>query len=372
MSSIYGKNIKISIFGQSHSTAIGVVIDGLPAGFAIDFDELSAFMRRRAPGTADYSTKRREPDEIEFLSGLLDGVTCGAPLAAVIRNRDTRSQDYDQLRDVPRPSHADYSAYIKYGSARDVRGGGEFSGRLTAPLCVAGGICLQLLRLEKIEIAAHIVRIGSVTDRLFDPVQLSVDDVSALKKAAFPVLDAEAGEQMRAAIEEARRGEDSLGGIVECIATGVPGGLGSPMFDGMENRLSAILFGIPAVKGIEFGNGFAAAGLRGSENNDAFTIHGDNVKTKTNRHGGILGGITTGMPLLFRAAFKPTPSIAKAQDSVSLSRRKAVRLEVAGRHDPCIVPRAVPCVEAAAAVAIYDALIEKEVLHGVIGITQAD
>jgi chorismate synthase len=363
MSFVYGKNIKISIFGQSHSTAIGVVIDGLPAGFPIDFDELSAFMRRRAPGKADYTTKRREADEIEFLSGLLDGVTCGAPLAAVIRNTDTRSQDYDLLRDVPRPSHADYAAYIKYGGARDARGGGEFSGRLTAPLCVAGGICLQLLRRERIEIAAHIAQIGSVTDRPFDSVLFSYDDANALKLASFPVLDAEAGERMRAAIDEVRQDGDSLGGIVECIATGVPGGLGSPMFDGMENRLAAILFGIPAVKGVEFGNGFTAAGLRGSENNDAFTMCGDTVKTKTNRHGGILGGITSGMPMLFRVAFKPTPSIAKTQESVSLSRREDVRLEVTGRHDPCIVPRAVPCVEAAAAIAIYDALVEPDTIQ---------
>ncbi|MCL2008964.1 MAG: chorismate synthase [Synergistaceae bacterium] len=358
MSFVYGNNLKITVFGQSHSPAIGVSIDGLPAGLPVDFDELSSFLRRRMPGQGAYATKRREPDEAEFLSGLADGVTCGAPLAAIIRNTDARSSDYDNLWDVPRPSHADYTAYVKYGAARDARGGGAFSGRMTAPLCVAGGICLQLLRREGISVAAHISQIGNVCDRPFDPVHAGADDMNVLKEAAFPVLDAEAGKRMLAVIEEARQGGDSIGGVVECIATGVPAGIGNPMFDGMENRLAAILFGIPAVKGVEFGNGFSAAALRGSENNDAFIIHGGAVRTRTNRHGGILGGITSGMPVLFRAAFKPTPSISREQESVSLSRLEEVRLAVTGRHDPCIVPRAVPCVEAAAAVALYDALLE--------------
>jgi len=310
MASIYGNNIKISIFGQSHSPAIGVSIDGLPAGFAIDFDKLKAFIRRRMPGQGAHTTSRREPDEPEFLSGLVGGITCGAPLTAVIRNTDTHSQDYDNLRDIPRPSHADYTAYVKYGDAHDVNGGGSFSGRLTAPLCVAGGICLQLLQRERITVAAHIAQIGKIPDRAFDPVDVSPDDMRILKEADFPVLDFDAGMRMLAAIEDARRDGDSLGGIVECAATGVPAGIGAPMFDGMENRLASILFGIPAVKGVEFGNGFSAAGLRGSENNDAFIIRAGAVKTRTNHHGGILGGITSGMPLVFRAAFKPTPSIS--------------------------------------------------------------
>lgn len=357
MSNIYGKNIKISIFGQSHSPAIGVSIDGLPAGLAINFDELGAFMRRRMPGQGAYATKRKEPDEPEFLSGLVDGVTCGAPLTAIIRNTDARPSDYDQLRDIPRPSHADYTAYIKYGEARDVRGGGSFSGRLTAPLCIAGGIFLQLLQRENINIAAHIAQIGDISDRAYDPVLAGKDDFAGLKTADFPVLSADAGKQMLSAIEEARLAGDSLGGIIECAVTGLPTGIGEPMFDGVENRLAAIVFGIPAVKGIEFGNGFAAAGLRGSENNDAFTMCGDIVRTRTNNHGGVLGGITSGMPVIFRAAFKPTPSISMQQDSVSLSRRENTKIAVTGRHDPCIVPRAVPCIEAAAAVAIYDMIL---------------
>jgi chorismate synthase len=328
MSNIYGKNLKILIFGQSHSAAVGVTIDGLPAGFKIDFAGLRAFLQRRMPGQGKHTTKRRESDEPEFLSGLVDGVTCGAPLTAIIRNTDIQPSDYDPLWDIPRPSHADYTAYIKYGETRDVRGGGAFSGRLTAPLCVAGGICLQLLKRENINISAHIVQIGSITD----------------------------SEQMLSAIEDARQSGDSLGGIIECSAVGVPAGIGEPMFDGMENRIASIIFGIPAVKGIEFGNGFAAAGLRGSENNDAFIMHGGVVQTRTNNHGGILGGITSGMPVLFRVAFKPTPSISMEQDSISLSKRENVKLTITGRHDPCIVPRAVPCVEAAAAIAVYDLL----------------
>jgi len=358
MSNTFGNNIKVTIFGQSHSPAIGVCVDGLPSGFRIDFDDLNSFLRRRAPGRGAYTTSRGEPDEPEFISGLVGGVTCGAPLTAVIRNTDTRPRDYEQIRDVPRPSHADYSSYMKYGVARDFRGGGAFSGRLTAPLCVVGGICLQLLRQKGIDVAAHIAQIGGVHDRAFDPSGACEDDISVLRAASFPVLDAEAGAKMLLAIEEARLDGDSLGGVVECIATGVPAGLGEPMFGGLENRLAAIIFGIPAVKGVEFGNGFAAAGLRGSENNDAFVADGGVIRTRTNRHGGILGGISSGMPILFRAAFKPTPSISACQDSVSLSRMENVKLVIAGRHDPCVAPRAVPCVEAAAAIAIYDSLLD--------------
>ena len=336
----YGKNIRLSIFGQSHSPAIGITIDGLPAGFPINFGELQAFMQRRMPGQGTHTTKRKEADEPEFLSGLVGGITCGSPLTAIIRNTDIRSSDYDHLWDIPRPSHADYTSYVKYGVSRDVRGGGSFSGRMTAVLCIAGGICLQLLRKEGIIISAGIAQIGSVREN-----------------APYPIYP---NEKMLAAIEEARQDGDSLGGIIECVAEGVPAGVGSPMFGGIENSLSAVVFGIPAVKGIEFGNGFGAAGIRGSENNDAFYVDQSSnaIKTKTNNHGGILGGITSGMPIVFRVAIKPTPSISKEQQSISLSQQKDVPLVIGGRHDPCIVPRAVPCVEAAAAVVIYDELVE--------------
>jgi chorismate synthase len=360
MSSVFGNKIKISIFGQSHSPAIGVSIDGLPAGFKINFDELNFFMSRRAPGRAAHATARQESDTPEFISGLVNGTTCGAPVTAIIRNTDARSADYEKLRDIPRPSHADYTAYVKYGEARDFRGGGQFSGRLTAPLCIAGGICLQLLKRNNINIAAHISQIGNVVDRSFDPVNINTDELIELGKKDFPVLDTTAGEKMRAEIESAKKDCDSVGGIVECCVTGLPAGIGEPMFDGIENRLAAIIFGIPAVKGVEFGNGFTAGSLRGSENNDAFYIREGVVQTHTNRHGGILGGISSGMPVLFRVAFKPTPSIAKVQNSIDLSRKVNLEFVIDGRHDPCIVPRAVPCVEAAAAVALYDMILENK------------
>jgi chorismate synthase len=358
MSSMTGKNIRISVFGQSHAPAIGVVIDGLPAGFKIDESALGAFLARRAPGGQRYGTQRREADAPEFLSGLAGGVTCGAPLAAVIRNTDTRSGDYDKQRDVPRPAHADYTAQLKFRGAQDVSGGGHFSGRLTAPLCVAGGICLQLLERENIFIAAHIASIGAITDAPFDPVNVNRDVFEALKSIHFPVLDQNRGVAMLAAVDEARSAGDSLGGVIECAAIGVPGGLGDPMFDGMENRIASLVFGIPAVKGVEFGSGFFGSARRGSENNDGFYMDGGDIRTYTNNHGGILGGITSGMPVIFRAAVKPTPSIAAVQDSVSFKNGESVKLSVGGRHDPCIVPRAVPVVEAAAAIAIYDAWLE--------------
>jgi len=358
MSSQYGKKIRISIFGQSHSPAIGVSIDGLPAGIKIEMDELRAFLKRRSPGQNDISTARSEDDAPEILSGLVENVTCGAPLAIIIRNKDARSVDYRELRDIPRPSHADFTAHIKYGGFQDVAGGGHFSGRLTAPLCIAGGICLQILRGLGISVGAHILRIGSAEDDPFDPVAVSNADFETVLKNPLPVLKREAGEAMRQQILEAKEKGDSVGGLVECAAIGLPVGLGDPIFDGIENRIAGIVFGIPGVKGVEFGSGFAVAGRRGSENNDSFFMDGEKVRTRTNHSGGILGGITNGMPLLFRAAFKPTPSISMEQDSVSLERSENAVLRVKGRHDPCIVPRALPCVEAAAAIALYDAFLD--------------
>ena len=332
MSSQYGRKLKLSIFGQSHSPAIGVNIDGLPAGIKLDIEKLKAFLKRRSPGQNDFSTARVEHDVPEVLSGLVDGITCGAPLAIIIRNTDTKSSDYREQRDIPRPSHADYSAFIKFGGHQDVAGGGHFSGRLTAPLCVAGGICLQVLNELGITISARITQIGKIqgTD-----------------------------EKMKREILIAKEQGDSVGGIIECEATGLPAGLGDPMFDGIENRISGIVFGIPGVKGIEFGSGFEGAARKGSENNDSFYMDGETVKTQTNHCGGILGGITNGMPVLFRVAFKPTPSIEKEQKTVNLSSKENTVLQVTGRHDPCIVPRAVPCVEAAAAIALYDAYLDR-------------
>lgn len=355
MSSICGNLLKVSVWGQSHSAAIGVVIDGLPAGHKIDLEELQKFLNRRAPGQGSYATPRKEADAPEILSGLVDGYTCGAPFAALIRNTNTRSQDYDLLRDCPRPGHADYTAQVKYGGYQDVRGGGHFSGRLTAPLCIAGGIAMQILRESGISIGAHIAEIAGIQDTPFDPMHPQLE---ALEGKAFRVLDEEAGEKMLAAIAQARAEEDSVGGVIECAVTGLPIGLGGGMFGGMEGRLASIVYGIPAVKGLEFGLGFGAARMRGSENNDPYGMDGEKVGILSNHAGGILGGITSGMPLLFRAAVKPTPSISKEQKTVSLKAGEDRTLRVQGRHDPCIVPRAVPCVEAAAAIGVLDAMLE--------------
>ncbi len=348
MSNTFGSALKLSIFGQSHAPAIGMTLEGLPAGFAPDLDKLQAFLNRRAPGQGAHTTSRKEPDLPEFLSGLVNGKTCGAPLCAIIRNTNVRSQDYTALQEIPRPSHADYPARMKYGTAHDGRGGGKFSGRLTAPLCIAGGLCLQLLEEKGISIGAQILQIGKVCNPRLDPLAPEI-----------PSPYAQPTEEMLAEIAAAKARLDSVGGIIECAVTGLPAGLGEPMFDGLENRLSQILFAIPAVKGVDFGSGFDCAAMYGSQHNDPYYVNQEGVvQTRSNHAGGILGGLSTSMPLIFRAAFKPTPSIAKAQESVSYS-GKGGMLEIKGRHDPCIVPRAVPCVEAAAAIAILDIIMEE-------------
>lgn len=329
MSSSYGDNFRISIFGESHAPAIGVTIDGLPAGSPVDSGKLQAFLERRAPGRDAFSTSRREADAPEFLCGVKNGVATGAPITAIIRNSDTRSNDYANLANVPRPGHADYPAEVKFGGCQDRAGGGHFSGRLTAPLCIAGGIALQQLERLGVSVSARAVRIGGETEP----------------------------ERMEAAIAAAREAGDSVGGIVEAEIRGLPIGIGDPMFGGLENRIAQIVFGIPAVKGIEFGEGFAVADLKGSENNDPYGVVDGKVSPLTNHAGGILGGISTGAPVVFRVAFKPTPSIAKEQDSVDLGKMESAKLVVKGRHDPCVVLRAIPCVEAAAAIAVFDAIL---------------
>ena len=330
MSSTFGKNIKISVWGESHAAAIGVVIDGLSAGQKIDIPALENFMQRRAPGRDKFSTPRKEADKVEFLSGVVNGETCGSPLTAIIYNTNTRSGDYDNIKDIPRPSHADYPAYVRHNGKNDVAGGGHFSGRLTAPICIAGGIFTQFLKEKGITFSAQIKSIGGETDM----------------------------EKAYAKIDLARENADSVGGIIECTIKGLPVGMGDPMFDGMENRISQAIFAVPAIKGIEFGNGFECANLFGSENNDAYYIENGRVRTKTNNHGGILGGLTSGEDLVFRVAVKPTPSIGKEQKSVSLSKMEETTLKIVGRHDPCILPRAVVCIEAAAAIAVYDAYLD--------------
>lgn len=334
MSNSFGNCFRFTIFGQSHAPAIGVTMEGLPSGFEIDMEKLNAFMARRAPG-GRYSTPRKEADMPEFISGLVDGKTCGAPVTAIIRNNDTRSKDYEYMRTVPRPSHADYTAMVKYGPNRDYAGGGQFSGRLTAPLCIAGGIAMQLLEKMGVSISARILSIGGEED----------------EKRMFELIDA------------VRAKGDSVGGLIGCSVYGLPAGLGEPMFGGMENRIAQAVFGIPAVKGIEFGAGFEAAGMFGSQCNDPFRVENGKVFTESNNHGGILGGISSGMPIEFRVAIKPTPSIAIEQRTVDLASGENCTLQIRGRHDPCIVPRAVPCVEAAAAVAVFDAYLESKILQ---------
>lgn len=360
MSTTYGKNIALTVYGGSHDAEIGVRVTGMPEGFCFDPDRLYAFMKRRAPGQNAFSTQRREPDLPIFLNGV-DGrdTLNGDELHAVIRNTNQHSSDYSNLSFVPRPSHADFAAKMKYGDTVDLRGGGHFSGRLTAPLCIVGGILLQYLETRGIRIAAHIYSIGGVYDTPFGLADVGNKEFSMLKQnTEFPVLDEKAGEAMKQVIEEARADGDSVGGIIECAALGLPAGLGEHMFDGIENRISSAIFGIPAVKGIEFGNGFECSKLRGSQNNDTFATDGKRIFTRTNNCGGILGGMTDGMPVVFRAAMKPTPSIYKEQDSVDMMSMTPAKLTIKGRHDPCVAVRAVPVFEAVTAIALYDIITD--------------
>lgn len=330
MSSIIGKNIIISIFGESHSSAIGVTIDGMPAGISIDMAELIEFLGRRSPGKSSLTSSRKETDIPSFISGIKDGITCGIPITAIIYNQDINRADYNIISDMPRPGHADYTSHIKYKGFEDFSGGGHNSGRLTAPLCVAGSILKQALSKIGIEISTEIVEIGGKNNN-FDE-----------------------------AIEKALKSKDSVGGIVRCVVKGVPAGYGDPIFDGIENQISKIIFGIPAVKGIEFGAGFESSRLKGSEMNDEFYYdENDEVRTKTNNAGGILGGITTGMDIIFQVAIKPTPSIALRQNTIEYKSKENTIIEIKGRHDPCIVPRVLPCIEAGAAIVIADFMREK-------------
>ncbi len=361
MSSCFNGGINVSLFGESHGKGIGVVLDNLPAGMPIDLDKLGEFMARRAPKKDGTSTTRNEKDIPEILSGIYEGKTTGTPLAAVIYNSDQHSADYGNISHIARPAHADYTGFLRYNGANDPRGGGHFSGRITAPLCFAGAICGQILKTRGVTTGAHIRSIKSVFDDAFDPVNVTVQQLELVKTRPFPTLSENAEAQMREVINSARMAQDSVGGIVECAAVGFPAGVGSPMMDGLENVISRLIFAIPAVKGIEFGNGFECAELFGSENNDEFALENGRIVTKTNNHGGILGGISSGQPIIFRAAFKPTPSISRPQKSVDFKSMTEQELIIKGRHDPCVVPRAVPCVESALNIALLSALLKWEV-----------
>lgn len=357
MSNTIGNNLKITIFGQSHAEAIGVIIDGFPAGFRPNMDIISSFMQRRAPGKNRLSTSRKEADTPHIISGIVDGVTCGAPICAEIINTNQRSSDYSGLLRTPRPSHADFTAVQKFGNAYDIRGGGQFSGRLTAPLCFAGALAKQFLTEKGIYIGAQILEIAGIRDIPLDSVNITPEQLEYIISKEFPVNTDSIGLDMQNAIENARLNLDSVGGIIRCFTVGMPSGIGEPMFDGIENRIAAAIFGIPAVRGVSFGMGFEAAKLRGSEHNDPFTTDGEKISTKTNNHGGILGGITSGMPIVIDTAIKPTPSIGKIQETVDLETFENTTLQISGRHDPCIVPRAVPCVESAVAITVLDMLL---------------
>ena len=359
MSSTWSNNISFTVFGESHGPAIGVTMDNVPPGETIDLDKIYEFMARRAPKKDGTTTMRSEKDIPQIVSGYFNGKTTGTPLVAMIANTDQHSQDYSNLSKLARPGHADYTGALRYRGFNDVRGGGHFSGRLTAPLCFAGAVAGQILEKRGIYVGAHISEIHGIKDKDFDPINTSKDDIRELRSKDFPVNIDVQGNEMRKEILNARNEQDSVGGIIECIAINVPAGIGSPIFDGLENSIAQLIFGIPAVKGLEFGAGFEVAKMTGSENNDEFYVNERGiVVTKTNNHGGILGGISSGMPITLRVAFKPTPSISKPQETIDYSAMKNETLVVKGRHDPCIVPRAVPCVEAAVNIALLSHMLE--------------
>lgn len=354
MSSEFGKNIKLSIFGESHGEVIGCVIDGLPSGIELDMDKIYVDMARRAPGKDKSSTPRLEKDIPNIISGVLNNVTTGAPLTMVIQNTNTKSGDYSNLMTLPRPSHSDYPAYVKYGGNNDVCGGGHFSGRLTAPLVFAGAVAKQILSDKGITIGAHIAKIGSVSDDMFDKNNISAELLNELNTQSFSTISADAQAKMRDVIEDARLNQDSIGGAVECAAIGLPVGIGANIFSTVESQLASILFGIPAVKGVEFGAGFDFAQMTGSQANDAYCVKDGKIALETNNNGGVLGGMTSGAPIVLSVAIKPTPSISKPQKTVNLQTMEEETLVIKGRHDPCIVARAVPVVEAAVAFGLLD------------------
>lgn len=356
MSNVFGRNFRVELFGESHAAAVGVVIDGIPAGMEIDMVQVAAAMKRRAPSGAVSSTQRREADEVEVLCGMLNGRATGTPLCGIIRNTDTRAADYEKMKRLMRPGHADYTGHVKYKGANDVRGGGHFSARLTAPLVFAGSIARQYLAEKGIAVGARISRIADVRD---DAVQAYNKEVfEAWEQSAFPVANAAAGEEMLQRVERARREKDSVGGVVECAIAGMPAGVGEPFFGSVESELSRMMFSIPAVKGIEFGSGFSMAGMRGSEANDSPRMQAGGVTFATNHSGGIMGGITNGMPVVFRVAVRPTPSIGKTQHTVDIDTMRDSEIEIEGRHDACVVPRAVEVVKSCAAIAVMDLYLD--------------
>ncbi len=359
MGSTWGNQLKISVFGESHGKGVGVVIDGFPAGFEIDQDFVSQELARRAPGQSLLTTGRKEEDKQILLSGMLENRTTGAPICMMIQNTDTHSKDYENLRTVPRPSHSDYTGQLRYRGANDIRGGGHFSGRLTAPVVFAGALCKDFLKkVHNIEIGSHIYRVGNICDKPFDLVSVDRELLSRLQRETLPLVDHDMEDAIKETVEKARMSLDSVGGVIECAVVGAAAGIGSPMFQNVESRIASILYGVPAVKGVEFGMGFAISEKHGSEVNDCYIKEGGTVQTRTNNNGGISGGITTGMPIVVRAAIKPTPSISREQATLNLETGEEETLQIHGRHDPCIAMRAPVVVEAAVAIAMADLYLE--------------
>lgn len=354
MSGVWGKRIKLSIFGESHGKAIGINIDGLPPGIELDLNYINKEMERRAPGKSELSTPRKEEDTVQILSGYFNGKTTGTPLCAVIYNNNQHSKDYEKTKDLMRPSHGDFTGDIKYEGFNDYRGGGHFSGRLTAPLVFAGAVCKQILERKGIFIGSHIKSIGNIEDRSFDMVEIKDETLKKLRENTFPVLDEKKGAEMKESIIKAKEEMDSVGGVIESAVINLPIGIGDPFFDSVESNLAQLLFSIPGVKGVDFGEGFGITRMLGSQANDEYYMDGDKVKTYSNNNGGILGGITNGMPLIFRVAIKPTPSIGKIQRTINIEKKENDEIKIKGRHDPCIVPRALPVVEAVAAIAMLN------------------
>lgn len=355
-----GEHIQISVFGESHGGAIGVVLTGIPAGETVNVPMLEQFMKRRAPGNFPWATSRAEADVPVFLSGITDGKTNGYPICAIIENKDANPQAYNALQHTPRPGHADFAATLRYAGKADMRGGGHFSGRMTAPLCIAGGICLQILQRKGVQIGAHAIQIGTVTDVPYTTIDLQEEELYTAGMKDFPANSDEVAANMIAEIEAVRNNKDSVGGMVECGVIGMPAGIGDPLFEGLEGKLAKALFGIPAVKGVSFGAGFDVVAMTGSENNDNYHIKNGRIQPETNNSGGILGGISTGMPLLMKVAVKPTPSIEKQQKTVNTATMQETDIAIQGRHDPCIVPRAVPVVEAVTAIVLLDCLYQQK------------
>lgn len=362
MSAVWGKNISLSIFGESHGKAIGINIGGLPSGFKIDIEKINKDMARRAPGKSELTTSRLEKDQFQILSGYFEEKTTGTPLAIIIENTNQRSKDYSNIKDNLRPGHADYSGKMRYKDCNDYRGSGHFSGRITAPLVFAGSLAKQILAEKGIYVGAHIKSIANVQERSFNLDELNKDLMEQLQNMDFPTLEADKKEKMVEEILLAKSEEDSVGGVVEVAVIGMPAGIGNPFFDSIESRLSSMMFSVPAIKGIEFGRGFDIAKLRGHESNDCHYLDNDEIKTKTNNNGGIIGGITNGMPIEFRVAIKPTASIGIEQKTVDFASKNEIDLKVEGRHDPCIVPRGIVVVEAVTALVMLDFLLEKKEL----------